>query len=609
MPNATVNMIRTAVIPGGLLGMSGPVASVWSAVYARDSSGIQVFEQMLEKLTGEATMASVESQAEADLLNRLSHLTLSLQRCFNVPVFGNSESIQQASNPQFPQASIWISVMPCLAHRCTAEVFGWVVQQFNAYIDDADGWLQGIEANWPEQAARLQSICEPYAVSGTNIRHFLRAAHQLGIATQSITPTITAYGYGAHSRWFESSLTDKTPMLGTVVAKNKSQTAHILRQFGLPVPQQRYVSDEQGAEQAAVAMGYPVVIKPDNQDQGKGVFVYLTNAQAVRESFAAARTYSKTVLVEPFYQGQDYRLTVFQGQVVKVMHRRAPMVTGNGVSSVEQLIKSAQQSPHQQAVLRRTGVTRLAIDDEMRQVLQQQHVSLTDVPDAGTQVLLRRKSNISSGGEHNLVPIDRIHPDNCTLAIRAAAILNLDIAGIDLITPDISQSWLDTNAVICEVNAVPQLGYREMPELYARVLTHEVPNNGHIPIYMMLLAEDAPIDTQQALAVAQQQRCNGVSLQSGIWIDGTQQSVAFQNGFAAARALLLDRSVTAALLVVTARDIVNFGMPAADFEFLDSPLSIPKLDGTEAIQSRYKLAKNAIERHRQLRKTPPVSAR
>lgn len=53
---------------------------------------------------------------------------------------------------------------------------------------------------------------------------------------------------------------------------------------------------------------------------------------------------------------------------------------------------------------------------------------------------------------------DEIHPDNALIAKRAALTLGLDIAGIDMILPDIEKSWIETGGGIIEVNASP--GFR-----------------------------------------------------------------------------------------------------------------------------------------------------
>jgi len=69
-------------------------------------------------------------------------------------------------------------------------------------------------------------------------------------------------------------------------------------------------------------------------------------------------------------------------------------------------------------------------------------------------VYLRATANLSTGGT-SIDRTDEMHPDNVTACEMAAGIVGLDIAGIDVLTPDISVPFRENGAVIIEVNAAP----------------------------------------------------------------------------------------------------------------------------------------------------------
>jgi cyanophycin synthetase len=71
-------------------------------------------------------------------------------------------------------------------------------------------------------------------------------------------------------------------------------------------------------------------------------------------------------------------------------------------------------------------------------------------------VPLVRTCNISTGGI-SIDCTDEIHPYNVAIAEQAAQIVGLDVAGIDLIAPNIAQSVLETGGAISEVNGGPGL--------------------------------------------------------------------------------------------------------------------------------------------------------
>src|SRR5213075_2807239 len=56
-----------------------------------------------------------------------------------------------------------------------------------------------------------------------------------------------------------------------------------------------------------------------------------------------------------------------------------------------------------------------------------------------------------------------MHPDNVTACEMAAAAIGLDIAGIDVLTPDISIPFRENDAVILEVNAAPGIRMHTHP--------------------------------------------------------------------------------------------------------------------------------------------------
>src|SRR5690606_29500602 len=125
---------------------------------------------------------------------------------------------------------------------------------------------------------------------------------------------------------------------------------------------------------------------------------------------------------------------------------------------------------------------------------------------------------ISSGGTPRRV-FDEMHPDNARLCERAAQILRLDLAGIDLLMPDITRSWREVGAGICEVNAQPQLSGATAPESYAQVLGELVPKQGRIPSAIVLTGHaEATLAEEVANLLAQRNLCVGTSSAAGLRI-------------------------------------------------------------------------------------------
>ncbi|HWU79975.1 MAG TPA: Mur ligase family protein, partial [Caulobacter sp.] len=147
---------------------------------------------------------------------------------------------------------------------------------------------------------------------------------------------------------------------------------------------------------------------------------------------------------------------VVDGQVVAVAERKPASVLGDGRSTVSQLIDAVNRDPRR-GVGHEQVMTRIAADDHVREMLARVGLTLDSVPPPGAEVVLRATANLSTGGTATDRTED-IHPDNASIARRAALTIGLDVAGIDFVAPDIARSVRETGGGVVEVNAAP--GFR-----------------------------------------------------------------------------------------------------------------------------------------------------
>ena len=299
--------------------------------------------------------------------------------------------------------------------------------------------------------AWLQSV-QPQGWAPNTLR-FFAAARQRGIPTGQRAGMLQL-GQGGHAELLDSSFTGHTSALATRIAKSKQLTSQLLGRAGLPVPAQWVAASLQSAEQAAHKLGWPVVVKPSNQDQGLGVVPGIRDLATLGHAFAAAQKYSpRQVIVEKHIEGDDHRLLVVGG-VLRMATQRVPGgVTGDGLRSVQALLDALNADPLRGSD-ERSLLIRIALDAQALDCLAEQTLTPGCVPTPGRFVRLRRTANISTGGTARDVT-DRVHPDNRALAERAARTVGLDIAGIDFLCPDISRSWREVGGAVCEVNAQP----------------------------------------------------------------------------------------------------------------------------------------------------------
>jgi cyanophycin synthetase len=370
------------------------------------------------------------------------------------------------------------------------------------YVDEQAGRYAG------RAAVRLcQSIVETGSYALEELEQDLadikdlRANSALGPSTEAIVKEAEArqipwtmlnaramlqLGYGIHQKRLQATLTDHSGILGVELACDKEGTKTILRDAGIPVPRGTVIQYLDDLEEAIKEVGgYPIVIKPLDGNHGRGISIDINSWVEAEEAYdlASAASKTRTVIVERYYRGSDHRVLVINGKLVAVAERIPAHVVGDGRSTIEELIEITNKDPN-----RGEGhdnvLTRITVDRTASVVLQRQGFSLTTVLDRGEIAYLRATANLSTGG----VAIDRtddIHPENIWLCQRVAKIIGLDIAGIDVVTPDITKPLREVDGVIVEVNAAPGFRMHVSP-------SKGLPRNVCAPVMDMLFPSGAP---------------------------------------------------------------------------------------------------------------------
>lgn len=262
-------------------------------------------------------------------------------------------------------------------------------------------------------------------------------------------------GHGFRQRRVWATVTSRTPCTAVDIAGDKVLTKELLARAGLPVPPGVTVGSRREAARALAELGSPVVVKPASGNQGRGVSLSLSGPSQVKEAYCLARKANGKVLVEKQVAGRHYRLLVVEGAVVAAAERLPARVVGDGMKSIRELTEEANRDPLRGEGHRRP-LTRLSIDDVCLATLARQGLTPDSVPAEGRQVNLRENSNLSTGGTARDVT-SQVHAENAALAVRAARLVGLDIAGVDIVTPDISRPLSLDGGVVLEVNAAPGL--------------------------------------------------------------------------------------------------------------------------------------------------------
>jgi D-alanine-D-alanine ligase-like ATP-grasp enzyme len=409
---------------------------------------------------------------------------------------------------------------------------------------------------------RVLEPCGKHVPPGASTIQVLRVAYQRGIPFRSLGRGAYQLGWGARAQRIERSSTGRDTPMGMRLTTNKLATAQLLRLAGLPAPEHAEVNSVTAARRAAQRLGWPVVVKPADRERGEGVSVDV-DAHRLEAAFDEAMrcSRSKQVLVERQVDGTCHRLFIAGGRLLYAVKRLPMGVYGDAVHRVVELVAFALEQQRLKPPWKRIPIR--PVDDLARTAIAAAGLSESAVPAAGQFVPLRRIESTRWGGVDEDVT-DVVHPENLRVAITAASLFGLDVAGIDLITPDIGQPWHDNGAIINEVNYAPLLGGGEIsrrciPEYLDRLLA----GDGRIPLEVFVGGAAA---WQVGLARLQDlyARHPGVCITSAVDTragDGARIPMSVQGLYQRARALVLYPWVEALILVVQSDELLRTGLP------------------------------------------------
>ncbi|HKX77481.1 MAG TPA: acetate--CoA ligase family protein [Novosphingobium sp.] len=557
-------------MPGFVYGLRQP-AIIGELILdkARDID-FSVIDQTLLAIIPEFDPGAAFSPNAANIAERLAQLAIAAQRHLGHPV---SEKYWITS-VDGSQGRIFRCLFPAHHLRSTKALLEWLVDVVGGAIENRDE--AAVLDGYRKRFAVLSDSLHKIRPESLNTYNLIMSAWELDVPVTHIVDNIYSFGTGNRARVLDSSFTDKTAAISATLAKNKFATTQLLRQAGIPAPEQKVVSSADQAVNAAKRLGYPVVVKPIKEDGGRGVSANLRDEATVREAVREALTFGADFLVERHFPGRDYRITVLDGAVIKVEQRVAGGVIGDGLATIAALVDRLQETPRHKYFRRTYGRPLLLLDAEAKSILEEQGLTSESVPGEEQFVPLRRKNNISAGGSQVLVPLAQVHPDNLALARRCADVLGLDLAGVDLLIPDISASWYKVGACICEVNAKPQIGRNTTPTIYNDLLKRLVGEDARIPLHLVIAADGEVIDHAALQSLMRELGCNALSTASGLWIDGVRLASKPTSGFQAARILIAERSAASALSVVTLGEIGKAGLPFDRFETIRPSSLCPK---------------------------------
>ncbi|MDO5086091.1 MAG: cyanophycin synthetase [Comamonadaceae bacterium] len=402
---------------------------------------------------------------------------------------------------------------------------------------------------------------------GPSTGAIVNAALQHGIPCKRLTRgSLVQLGWGSRQRRIQAAEVDGTSAIAESIAQDKDLTKKLLHAAGVPVPAGRPVASLEDGWAAAQAIGLPVVVKPQDGNQGKGVTVGIVDRGHFEVAYQAAARYGG-VMVERYLPGHDYRLLVVGDKLVAAARRDPPLVTGDGRHTVRELVDEVNRDPRRGAG-HGTSLTRIRIDDIAVARLAAQGLTPESVPAKGQRVVLRNNANLSTGGTATDVT-DSVHPEVAARAVEAAQMVGLDICGVDVVCESVMQPLESQGGGIVEVNAAPGLRMHISPsfgkgrDVGRAIIEHMYPDggNGRIPVIAVTGTNGKTTTVRLAAHLLKAHGLRvGMTNTDGVYVNGRQTDSGDCSGPRSARNVLAHPDVDAAVLETARGGLLREGL-------------------------------------------------
>lgn len=379
--------------------------------------------------------------------------------------------------------------------------------------------------------------------------------------------SLVQLGYGINQKRIEATIASTTSSIAVELAGDKKATKNILDKAEIPVPKGGIVYNEDELQKLIDDIGYPMVIKPRDGNQGKGATTNINSREEAINAFKIAKYYSDSVICENCISGHDFRALVINYQFVAAAMRKPAAVTGDGVHTIRQLTELVNKD-----IRRGDGhenvMTKIKLDEGTIQLLAKKGYTPDTILAEGEECWLKTTANLSTGGTATDVT-DHVHPKNISLFNRIARVIGLDICGIDVMAHDLSMPIEQTGGAVIEVNAAPGFRMHLQPSegtsrnVAAPVLDMLFPQSSKatIPIIAVTGTNGKTTTTRLIAHICRQQGLiTGYTTTEGIYIQEEQLVEGDCSGPALAQFVLKDPGVQMAVLECARGGILRAGL-------------------------------------------------
>lgn len=451
-------------------------------------------------------------------------------------------------------------------------VFSYVIEQAGLYAGEAavritQSLIDEKEYDLEKDLEELRHLKKQYCL-GPSTEAIVSEAYKRNIPYRRLDDgSLVVFGHGYKQKKIRATICSTTSSIGLETVSNKSETIKILADACLPVPKGELIEDESEIKDVLVDLKFPVVVKPIDGNHGRGITTNINSIEETIVAFHFAKTVSDRVIIEEFIEGGDYRFLVINFKLVAVAKRTPAMITGDGKSTVAQLIEKENSDPRRGEGHEKV-MTKIRTDRVTENLLSKRKLNLESVLAEKEILFLKDTANMSTGGTATDLT-DNVHPQTKFLIERAARLMDLNVCGIDVVAKNINIPLTRKNGAIVEINGCPGLRMHLSPgKGMARNVAEPImdmlfPKNddGRIPIVAVTGTNGKTTTTRLVAHIAGHMgHIVGYTTSDGIYIHGNVVQYGDCTGPVSAETVLSDSLVDFAVLECARGGILRSGL-------------------------------------------------
>ncbi len=269
-------------------------------------------------------------------------------------------------------------------------------------------------------------------------------------------------------RWIEEKFmhgcSDYNTLFVRKQSRSKRQAREAFAQYDIPHARGTIFYNPFTALRFVRQHGFPVVIKPNVSGYSRGSHFPITNYREFWKAVLLVKVWWPSTVIEEYLLGKNYRVVVLKNEIMSVIRRYPPFVTGDGESTVERLIdvensrrKEMGLYPVMHAISKGRATNRF---------LKKRQLSLFSIPGAKEVVYLGNKVALAPGGIVEIIDKSSISEKNRELFFRILKAFDANIFGIDVIFEKGIETDFDSQmCIFLELNSRPFLEMHKFPRM------------------------------------------------------------------------------------------------------------------------------------------------